>query len=74
SVDIYCTVNFRIPLEQTVLDCKSKAQIKSVAEFLSQLPEPPSDKAIKLAVSDLKEIGALTPQEQLTRLGGLLRR
>ncbi|XP_075986214.1 ATP-dependent RNA helicase DHX30-like [Anticarsia gemmatalis] len=62
----------RIPLEQTVLDCKSYAPNEKIAEFLSQLPEPPSNKAIEFAVKDLIEIGALTPQEQLTRLGGLL--
>lgn len=62
----------RIPLEQTVLDCKTYAPNEKIGEFLSQLPEPPSEKTIKFAVQDLIEIGALTRQEQLTRLGSLL--
>lgn len=62
----------RIPLVQTVLDCKSYAPNERIASFLSQLPEPPSQKSINFAVNDLIELGALTPQEQLTRLGTLL--
>ncbi|XP_035454596.2 ATP-dependent RNA helicase DHX30-like [Spodoptera frugiperda] len=62
----------RIPLVQTVLDCKSYAPHEKIASFLSQLPEPPSDKSIRFAVNDLVELGALTPSEQLTRLGSIL--
>ncbi|CAH0598209.1 unnamed protein product [Chrysodeixis includens] len=62
----------RIPLEQTVLDCKAYAPDEKIGSFLSELPEPPSEKAIRYAVNDLMEIGALTPQEQLTRIGSLL--
>nr|XP_049706100.1 ATP-dependent RNA helicase DHX30 isoform X1 [Helicoverpa armigera]XP_049706101.1 ATP-dependent RNA helicase DHX30 isoform X1 [Helicoverpa armigera] len=62
----------RIPLVQTVLDCKSYAPDEKIASFLSQLPEPPSDKSIQFAVNDLIDLGALTPTEQLTRLGSLL--
>ncbi|XP_047539471.1 ATP-dependent RNA helicase DHX30-like [Vanessa atalanta] len=62
----------RIPLEQTVLDCKSYAQDDKVENFLSQLPEPPSKQAIQFAVNDLIELGALTESEQMTRLGVLL--
>ncbi|KPJ00035.1 Putative ATP-dependent RNA helicase DHX30 [Papilio xuthus] len=42
----------RIPLEQTVLNCKIYAPQEKVATFLSLLPEPPTDKAIRLAVND----------------------
>ncbi|KAF9806115.1 hypothetical protein SFRURICE_008243 [Spodoptera frugiperda] len=62
----------RIPLVQTVLDCKSYAPHEKIASFLSQLPEPPSDKSIRFAVNDLVELGALTPSEQLTRVGSIL--
>ncbi|XP_050356466.1 ATP-dependent RNA helicase DHX30-like [Nymphalis io] len=62
----------RIPLEQTVLDCKSYAQNDKVEDFLSHLPEPPSKQAIRFAVNDLIELGALTKSEQMTRLGVIL--
>ncbi|CAH2098414.1 unnamed protein product [Euphydryas editha] len=62
----------RIPLEQTVLDCKSYAQNDKVESFLSQLPEPPTKTAIQLAINDLIDLGALTTSEQMTRLGVLL--
>ncbi|RVE53921.1 hypothetical protein evm_001324 [Chilo suppressalis] len=62
----------RVPLEQTVLDCKTYARDVMVEDFLSQLPEPPSKKAIEYAVNDLIDLGALTPTEHLTRLGSLI--
>ncbi|KAM3962195.1 LOW QUALITY PROTEIN: ATP-dependent RNA helicase DHX30 [Aphomia sociella] len=62
----------RIPLEQTVLDCKTYAPDDKVEDFLSELPEPPSKKAIQFAVNDLVDLGALTSSEHLTRLGSLL--
>ncbi|CAH1641736.1 unnamed protein product [Spodoptera littoralis] len=62
----------RIPLVQTVLDCKAYAPNEKIASFLSELPEPPSKKSIQFAVNDLVELGALTPSEQLTRLGSIL--
>ncbi|XP_045540093.1 DExH-box ATP-dependent RNA helicase DExH6-like [Papilio machaon] len=62
----------RIPLEQTVLNCKIYAPQDKVADFLSLLPEPPSDKSIRLAINDLIDLGALSQSEKLTRLGILL--
>ncbi|GBP41406.1 Putative ATP-dependent RNA helicase DHX30 [Eumeta japonica] len=63
----------RIPLEQIVLDCKSYAPDDKVEDFLSQLPEPPSEKAIVFAVNDLVDLGALSmPEQKLTVLGRLL--
>ncbi|XP_052742388.1 ATP-dependent RNA helicase DHX30 [Bicyclus anynana] len=62
----------RIPLEQTVLDCKMYAPEDKVENFLSELPEPPSKQAIRFAVNDLIDLGALTSSERLTRLGVLL--
>ncbi|XP_060807830.1 uncharacterized protein LOC106131937 [Amyelois transitella] len=62
----------RIPLVQTVLDCKTYAPEDKVEDFLSELPEPPTKKAIQFAVNDLIDLGALTPSERLTKLGSLL--
>ncbi|CAG9568580.1 unnamed protein product [Danaus chrysippus] len=64
----------RVPLEQTVLDCKTYAPDDRVENFLSQLPEPPSDKAVQVAVNDLVDLGALTYTQKLTRLGSILSR
>lgn len=50
-------INYRVPLEQTVLECKSYAPDERIGSFLSELPEPPSEKAIRFAVNDLIEIG-----------------
>ncbi|XP_013140365.1 PREDICTED: putative ATP-dependent RNA helicase DHX30 isoform X2 [Papilio polytes] len=62
----------RIPLEQTVLNCKTYAPLEKVGTFLSLLPEPPTDRAIQLAVHDLIDLGALSKSEKLTRLGILV--
>ncbi|KAI5631594.1 helicase associated domain (HA2) domain-containing protein [Phthorimaea operculella] len=62
----------RVPLDQTVLDCKSYAPEDKVEDFLSNLPEPPTHKAIQFAVNDLIDLGALTPSEQMTRVGHIL--
>lgn len=48
---------YRIPLEQTVLDCKTYAPDDKVEVFLSELPEPPSKQAIRFAVNDLIDLG-----------------
>ncbi|XP_053620015.1 ATP-dependent RNA helicase DHX30-like [Plodia interpunctella] len=62
----------RMPLEQTVLDCKTYAPDDKVQSFFSELPEPPSEKAIHFAVNDLIDLGALTASEKLTKLGSIL--
>ncbi|KAL4709642.1 hypothetical protein ACJJTC_007373 [Scirpophaga incertulas] len=62
----------RVPLDQTVLDCKVYSPDSKAQEFLSQLPQPPSDKAIRYAVDELIDLGALTPSQQLTRTGAFL--
>ncbi|KAJ0171743.1 hypothetical protein K1T71_012506 [Dendrolimus kikuchii] len=62
----------RIPLEQTVLDSKTYSPEEKIEDFLSQLPEPPSQKSIQFAVNDLMDLGALSPSQSLTRLGTLL--
>ncbi|XP_022129416.2 ATP-dependent RNA helicase DHX30 isoform X1 [Pieris rapae] len=62
----------RIPLDQTVLDCKTYAPEEKVEDFLSQLPQPPSKDSLRFAVNDLIDLGALSKTEQLTRLGILV--
>ncbi|CAF4942138.1 unnamed protein product [Pieris macdunnoughi] len=62
----------RIPLDQTVLDCKTYAPEEKVEDFLSQLPQPPSKDSLRFAVNDLIDLGALSKTEQLTRLGVLV--
>ncbi|CAK1547633.1 unnamed protein product [Leptosia nina] len=62
----------RIPLDQTVLDCKTYAPEEKVEDFLSQLPQPPSKDSVRFAVNDLIDLGALSHTEQLTRLGKLV--
>ncbi|KAJ8708441.1 hypothetical protein PYW07_010566 [Mythimna separata] len=52
----------RIPLVQTVLDCKSYAPNEKIASFLSQLPEPPSQKSINFAVNDLIDLASFLSQ------------
>lgn len=39
------------------------------ADFLSQMPEPPSWEAVQQALIDLVKIGALDARENLTSLG-----
>lgn len=41
----------------------------NVNDFLQKLVDPPADQSIANALTILKEIGALTPQEELTELG-----
>lgn len=62
----------RVPLEQTALQCKTYSPEHSIEHFLAQLPEPPTDRSIQYAIQDLKNIGALTEDQQLTRVGVLL--
>lgn len=56
---IILSLNFRIPLEQTVLDCKTYSPNERIEDFLSQLPEPPSQRSIQFAVNDLIDLGKL---------------
>ncbi|XP_050683398.1 ATP-dependent RNA helicase DHX30-like isoform X1 [Leptidea sinapis] len=62
----------RVPLDQTVLDCKSYAPDEKAESFLSQLPQPPSKNAVRFAVNDLIDLGALSNTERLTRVGRLI--
>ncbi|XP_049963554.1 ATP-dependent RNA helicase DHX30-like isoform X2 [Schistocerca serialis cubense] len=59
----------RVPLEKTILYCKGLVKNQKAAQFLSEMPEPPSEDAIQLGVSELVAIGALDDDENLTALG-----
>ncbi|XP_049831543.1 ATP-dependent RNA helicase DHX30-like isoform X1 [Schistocerca gregaria] len=59
----------RVPLEKTILYCKGLIKNQKAAQFLSEMPEPPSEDAIQLGVSELVAIGALDDDENLTALG-----
>ncbi|XP_048510350.1 ATP-dependent RNA helicase DHX30-like isoform X2 [Athalia rosae] len=58
----------RAELQKAVLDCKTYTSEK-VAEFFSEMPEPPRMSAVQLAVDELKDLGALDENEDLTALG-----
>ncbi|XP_071443443.1 uncharacterized protein [Hetaerina americana] len=61
----------RVPLEKTVLDCKTYSRDMRAAEFLSEMPEPPPTDSVVQAVRELVGLGALEegPEERLTPLG-----
>lgn len=63
----------RVPLHELCLHSKLLAPSNTtIAEFLSKALEPPGFLAIRNSVSLLKTIGALTPTEDLTEIGGHL--
>ncbi|XP_072938114.1 3'-5' RNA helicase YTHDC2-like [Epargyreus clarus] len=60
----------RVPLQELCLHTKLLAPGNTpIADFLSKALEPPSFLAVRNAVSLLKTIGALTPNEDLTEIG-----
>ncbi|XP_049640202.1 putative ATP-dependent RNA helicase DHX57 [Suncus etruscus] len=61
----------RVPLEQLCLRIKSLKmfQAQDLQSVLSQLVEPPRPEALLAAKSRLRDLGALTPEEELTPLG-----
>ena len=58
----------RVPLEELVLQIHLLG-LGPAAGFLAGVIEPPPDKSITGAVSQLRNIGALTPDEAFTPLG-----
>ena len=58
----------RVPLEELVLQIHLLG-LGPAAGFLAGVIEPPPDKSITGAVSQLQGIGALTPDEAFTPLG-----
>ena len=59
----------RIPLENVVMQTKFHCPNELVAQFLSEVPQPPTCDAIKRAVDVLKDIKILDQNERLTTLG-----
>ncbi|OXU25496.1 hypothetical protein TSAR_011903 [Trichomalopsis sarcophagae] len=58
----------RVSLEKTVLDGKTYSNEKA-ENFLGSMPQPPRLSAVKKAVNDLQELGALDENQDLTALG-----
>jgi HrpA-like RNA helicase len=50
----------RIPLEEVCLNILAAGFAKSCMEFLRQTPEPPTEDAVRAALSVLREIGAVS--------------
>ena len=64
----------RTELAETALQVKASFPRQEVGSFLAQAIEPPDDKAVAGAVTDLKHIEAFTEDEQITDLGRVLSR
>ncbi|XP_051512420.1 ATP-dependent DNA/RNA helicase DHX36-like [Myxocyprinus asiaticus] len=58
----------RCPLEELCLQIKI-LKLGSIASFLRKTLDPPSDKAIELAITHLMDLNALDRNEELTPLG-----
>ncbi|VVA90212.1 unnamed protein product [Arabis nemorensis] len=59
----------RMPVDELCLQVKMLDPSCNVHDFLQKLMDPPVDQSVANALTILKEIGALTPQEELTELG-----
>uniref|UniRef100_A0A1J3JM66 Putative ATP-dependent RNA helicase YTHDC2 n=1 Tax=Noccaea caerulescens TaxID=107243 RepID=A0A1J3JM66_NOCCA len=59
----------RMPVDELCLQVKMLDPSCNVNYFLQKLMDPPVDQSIANALTTLKDIGALTPQEELTELG-----
>ncbi|KAJ0230178.1 DExH-box ATP-dependent RNA helicase DExH6 [Hirschfeldia incana] len=59
----------RMPVEELCLQVKILDPNCKTNDFLQKLLDPPVDQSIANALSILKDIGALTPEEELTELG-----
>ncbi|XP_057545588.1 DExH-box ATP-dependent RNA helicase DExH6-like [Amaranthus tricolor] len=59
----------RMPIEELCLQVKLIDSSCKIQEFLKKTLDPPVPETIKNAVTILQEIGALSPNEQLTELG-----
>ncbi|KAL0723819.1 hypothetical protein Bca4012_038418 [Brassica carinata] len=59
----------RMPVDELCLQVKMLDPSCNVNDFLQKLMDPPVDQSIANALTTLKEIGALTSQEELTELG-----
>ncbi|PIK35179.1 putative ATP-dependent RNA helicase DHX30 [Apostichopus japonicus] len=59
----------RVPLEQIVIMSKVHGPHLPAVEFLSQALQPPAQRSVEKAVSELQELDILDKQENLTLLG-----
>ncbi|CAG7907561.1 unnamed protein product [Brassica rapa] len=59
----------RMPVEELCLQVKILDPNCKTNDFLQKLLDPPVDQSIANALSILQDIGALTPEEELTELG-----
>ncbi|KAJ3056890.1 ATP-dependent DNA/RNA helicase dhx36 [Rhizophlyctis rosea] len=62
----------RVDLQSTVLKIKALHLAKSSREVFAAAPEPPSSSNVYLAIDELKSLGALDDQENMTPLGKVL--
>jgi HrpA-like RNA helicase len=62
----------RSDLQEICLDVKVQSSNSRIAEFLAGAMEPPAPQVVQTAVQTLKDLEALTPEEDLTPLGRLL--
>ena len=62
----------RIPIPEICLSAKMLGGDIKIEEFLSKAPDPPAQKTISNAVEELKALGAIEQNEDLTPLGRLL--
>ncbi|KAL8147578.1 hypothetical protein AgCh_005047 [Apium graveolens] len=62
----------RMPLEELCLQVKILDPACKIVEFLGKLLDPPVTQSITNAISVLEELGALSPDEELTELGNKL--
>ncbi|XP_023290383.1 putative ATP-dependent RNA helicase DHX30 isoform X2 [Orussus abietinus] len=68
-LDAYPTPEIqRVSLMKAALDCKTYSD-EWVEDFMADFPEPPKDSSVRSAVAELKQIGALDEEENLTALG-----
>ncbi|XP_051984139.1 ATP-dependent RNA helicase DHX30 [Xyrauchen texanus] len=59
----------RTPLESVVIQAKIHCPESKVVDFLSQVLDSPDQRAVKVAVKNLTDIGVLDGSENLTALG-----
>ena len=62
----------RSDLAEVCLAVKAQSSETPIENFLSEAPEPPENPAVKAAIQELKDLDALTDDEQMTSLGRVL--
>jgi ATP-dependent RNA helicase DHX36 len=62
----------RSDLSNLCLVVRAQALPVPIGRFFAQAPEPPSETSVNAAVELLQNLGALTPNEEITTLGSIL--